>query len=130
MHTWAQLCTQGRALLSSVVTCLTLSQCPPGLSSHIANTQCLNADTAPHAPQAVFFSGWKQEALFTLSAWLSHLLSTLAAQQGALLSYIPTCYTDVIVDFMKLLLKAENRFETVGSLCAFHHHTHRLLLGS
>lgn len=64
----------------------------------------------------MFFSGWKQEALFTLSAWLSHMLSTLAAQQGALLSYIPTCYTDAIVDFMKLLLKANNRFATVREL--------------
>ncbi|MEW5299631.1 MAG: hypothetical protein WDW36_002626 [Sanguina aurantia] len=66
--------------------------------------------------KAVFFSGWKQGALFTLCAWLSHLLSTLAAQQGALLSYIPTCYTDAIVDFMKLLLKADNRSQTIQAL--------------
>ncbi|KAG2499059.1 hypothetical protein HYH03_003244 [Edaphochlamys debaryana] len=48
--------------------------------------------------KVVFFSGWKQEACLTLAAWLSRLLLAAARLPGPLLSYVPTCYLDCVLD--------------------------------
>ncbi len=71
--------------------------CVSGLAHMLPQHILIACGTACHA-QVVFFSGWKQEARLTLAAWLSRLLVAAAALPGPLLSYVPTCYLDCVLD--------------------------------
>lgn len=71
--------------------------CVGGWEQVLAQRILMPHGTACHA-QVVFFSGWKQEARLTLAAWQSRLLVAAAALPGPLLSYVPTCYLDCVLD--------------------------------
>ncbi|KAF5840600.1 hypothetical protein DUNSADRAFT_16115 [Dunaliella salina] len=57
--------------------------------------------------KAVFFSGWKREALLALSGWLSRGLLA-SSDKGALLGYMPSVYMEVVMDVMNTLCKSED----------------------
>ncbi|GLI58788.1 hypothetical protein VaNZ11_000546 [Volvox africanus] len=56
--------------------------------------------------KVLYFSGWKQEACLSLAGWISRMLIAAAAHSGPLLSYVPTCYLDCILDTLTSVRQA------------------------
>ncbi|GIL47203.1 hypothetical protein Vafri_4076 [Volvox africanus] len=56
--------------------------------------------------KVLYFSGWKQEACLSLAGWISRMLIAAAAHPGPLLSYVPTCYLDCILDTLTSVRQA------------------------
>ncbi|KXZ52881.1 hypothetical protein GPECTOR_8g261 [Gonium pectorale] len=65
--------------------------------------------------KVVFFSGWKQEACLSLAGWVSRMLCSAAALPGPLLSYVPACYLDCVLDTVTSLRYASEA-ASVGPL--------------
>ncbi|GLC37744.1 hypothetical protein PLESTM_000643800 [Pleodorina starrii] len=65
--------------------------------------------------KVVFFSGWKQEACLSLAAWLSRMLTAAASLPGPLLSYVPTCYLDCILDTLTSVRQAAQTATASGA---------------
>ena len=54
--------------------------------------------TCPHLhPQATFYGGRKLEALMHQASWVAHMLLAVA-HRGPLLSYVPSCYMEMVID--------------------------------
>eukprot|EP00798_Chlamydomonas_sp_ICE-L_P017558 gene17558-23882_t len=56
---------------------------------------------------ATFYGGWKQAALMYQAAWVAHLLLEVS-KKGALLSYVPSCYAEMVIDGITALKRTSD----------------------
>eukprot|EP00798_Chlamydomonas_sp_ICE-L_P011998 gene11998-15093_t len=55
--------------------------------------------------QTTFYSGWKMDALMYQAGWVSHMLLQ-ASTRGSVLSYIPNCFVEMVVDSITALRRS------------------------